>query len=107
MPAVGFNSWYDSKFEPQVAIINLAFAISGIVAAFAPKSFKASVALMQTVYLWGIAINQVQHVMVSGNNNFEFSSLGYIFITNCITPILLWLSLLIVQLSPTHEDYIR
>lgn len=99
--ADNFSSWYDSQFEPQIALIYLAFGISGITAAFAKIQYKIAIALMYSIFLWGIAINHLQQLFA--NHTFSLSTLGLGFLANCLIPLCLWLSILATQLAPKEE----
>lgn len=100
--ATGYASWYNSHFETQVALANLAFGLTGLISSFTSKQFKMAVATMVTVFLWGTAINSIQQLI--HNANLTMDNLGLAFVSNILIPIFIWLSIIMTELMPNQAD---
>lgn len=82
-------------FEFQLAIINLAIGVSGILAGFFNRSYKAAIALIMTILLWGTAIDFIYQV--ASYDSIYVSSFGSNFYTDIILPIVMWVCIIITN----------
>lgn len=94
--------WGASPFELEVALANLAFGVSGIVAALSSRSYKMAVALMTTIFLWGDALGHIQQIILA--HNYNSANAGTILFTDILIPLLLWVSILMAPIKPEINE---
>ena len=103
-PEVASNAigWQESPFELEVALANLAFGISGIVAALSSRAYKAAVALMTSIFLWGATLGHIHQIIML--HNYSTGNAGTILLTDILIPALLWISILMAPVKPEINE---
>ncbi len=85
--AASFIGWPPSPFQWEVAVANLAMALTGFFAIRASIGFQKATTLLVTVFLWGAAAGHVKQMVVA--HNFAPGNAGLIFWTDIIIPLVL------------------
>jgi hypothetical protein len=92
----------NSFFDAHVAIAYLSFGISGIIASLSNLVYKLSVSIIITIFLCGMAINQF--VVIHNMHEMFYRYLDFGVLYNILIPIFIWISLLLVYLSPQNSN---
>jgi len=103
-PEIASNTigWQASPFELEVALANLAFGVTGIIAALSSRGYKIAVALMTTIFLWGAALGHIQQIIIA--HNYSPGNAGTILFTDILIPLLLWVSILMDPIKPEINE---
>ena len=103
-PEIASNAigWQASPFELEVALANLAFGISGIVATLSSRTYKVAVALMTTIFLWGATLGHIHQIIIL--HNYSAGNAGTILLTDILIPALLWISILMAPVKPEINE---
>lgn len=88
-------------FDTHVAIAYLSFGVSGIIASLSNLSYKFAVAVIITIFLFGMATDQF--IIIRNMDNFFHKSLDFDVLYNILVPIFVWISLLINYISPVND----
>jgi hypothetical protein len=83
--------WQDSPFQFEVAMANLAFAATGILAFKGSFGFRLATVIGSTCWLWGDAIGHVLQMVA--NHNYAPANAGSWLWMDILTPLLLILCL--------------
>ena len=101
-----YIGWQASLFEFEVALTNLAFGVTGILAGINSKSYKYAVAMMVSIFLWGAAASHIQQIITL--HNYNPGNAGSILFTDIILPFTLWVSIFMMPAKSRNElDYMR
>jgi hypothetical protein len=89
--------WKTSPFQYEVGVANLGIGIASLYAAFAGSGARAAVAIMATSFLGGAGIGHIRDIASSGN--LAPGNVGPILFTDFLTPIAIFVLLLMSQRS--------
>ena len=104
--ASSYIGWQPSQFEFEVALTNLAFGVTGILAGLNSKPYKYAVAMMVSIFLWGAAAGHIQQIVTL--HNYNSGNAGLILFTDMVLPLTLWISILMLPAKSRNESgYIR
>lgn len=81
--------WETSPFQFEIGMINLSFAVLGILAIWLRKGFWIALIVGYTIWLWGAGIGHIEDLMKTGRGN-----ISVYFYSDLIAPFVLILTFL-------------
>lgn len=90
--------WKTSPFQYEVGVANLGIGVAGVIGAFwGGLGFRTGVNIVAACFLGGAGVGHIRDIMASGN--FAPGNAGPILYTDFLTPLVIFILLLIVWRS--------